>query len=283
MSTDLSAWGVEVCRDRVKRAGEIRDEIGRVWDAYIATPLQPKAFDLVPGDVDGQWTLVLATVVPMPNRVSTLFGEWLYLLRAALDGFAYHLAVRDSEIDPPPNERLIYFPIKETAEKYDNLNHRANLRALSDETFARLREFQPFNSPAGPQSNWLWWIEELARSDRHRRGHVLAPHATRARIGTWGPLSDMKFRLPGNNPVPLEESGPMPILDLRAPVHFNKGQVAGHMRIKDSMQIVIDVTGWRADAPPPMNSYDLGDRMHFCEKHVLVDIIGQTTDGTLAD
>lgn len=71
----------------------------------------PRQFGLV-AEADTRWTFVINTIEPMPVRISALFGEWLYLLRAALDGAAYYVAVRDSGQNPPPNERSIYFPIK---------------------------------------------------------------------------------------------------------------------------------------------------------------------------
>ncbi|MDT5258885.1 MAG: hypothetical protein QOD10_3965 [Mycobacterium sp.] len=64
----------------------------------------------------------------MPVQLSTLFGEWLYLLRAALDGIVYHLAVRDSGQNPPPAERSLQFPVFLDPAKYDSADHRGNLR-----------------------------------------------------------------------------------------------------------------------------------------------------------
>lgn len=143
-----------------------------------------------------RWTLVINTNEPMPVRISTLFGEWLYLLRAALDGVAYYAAVRDSGQNPPPNERSIYFPIKTDATKYDSTGHMEALKALSNTTFADLRTVQPFNAQPDHMSNVLWWIEELARIDRHRRGHALAAHIVNVRVGLRPPLKLIAHHLP---------------------------------------------------------------------------------------
>lgn len=165
---------IEVLRDRVIRASEVRASIGMLWNEYMER--QPRRFRLVANtESDTRWTFVINTTEPMPVRISTLFGEWLYLLRAALDGTAYYVAVRDSGQNPPPNERSIYFPIKTDPAKYDSQGHRQGLIALSDSTFADLRIVQPFNAQPDYKSNVLWWIEELARIDRHRYGHTLAP------------------------------------------------------------------------------------------------------------
>lgn len=145
---------------------------------------------------EARWTLVIHTIEPMPVRLSALFGEWLYLLRAALDGAAYYVAVRDSGQNPPPNERSIYFPIKTDAAKYDSQGHRQALVAFSDQTFADLRSVQPFNAQPDHKSNVLWWIEELARIDRHRYGHTLAPHIVKVRVGLKPPLTLVNHHLP---------------------------------------------------------------------------------------
>lgn len=277
MSTELSLWGAEVCVDRVNRAGEIRMEILRRFDAYMqAGPMQ---FELVPSVVDGQWTLILETLVPMPSRLSTLFGEWLYLLRAALDGIAYYLAVRDSGLDPPPNEQLIYFPIKDSSEEYDKPSHRRRLTALSDDTFALLRKVQPFHMSFGGRAHPLWWIDELARLDRHRRGHALAPHVNDSRVIVQEPLKKGKFHLQLDNPVPLDQPGPISVLDVQAPPAFDKQQVMEHMDIRRALIGVLDVTSWYAGAAHPMNQVLLADRMATLEWQVS-NIVEPIADGS---
>lgn len=67
---------VEVCRDRVIRAAEIRQQIGKLWGEYIDRG--PRWFAIEQAGTLDTWTLVLRTIEPMPTRLSTLFGEWLY-------------------------------------------------------------------------------------------------------------------------------------------------------------------------------------------------------------
>lgn len=279
---DGLAWDSEVCRDRIHRAGEVRDQIGQAWAEYMSAGDPPRKFAITRSAAANQWTFVVNTLVPMPIRLSTLFGEWLYLLRAALDGTAYLLAVRDSAQDPPLNARSIYFPIKDDPAKYDNPNHRANLQALSDETFALLRQIQPFNAQPSHLTNTLWWIEELARIDRHRRGHTLAVHIVNARIGLQPPLRLVKFHLPQSpsKPIPIDESAPMSILDIEAPPAFGEIQIMQHMDIGDALTNILDVSEWRANSIPPMSSVDLSERMIICEDHLLNGIINPLLDGT---
>jgi hypothetical protein len=68
------------------------DKIGRAWGQHVKEG--PRRFHLMRGEPEGHWLVVLDTQIPMPVRLSTLFGEWLYLLRAALDGLVYYLVCR---------------------------------------------------------------------------------------------------------------------------------------------------------------------------------------------
>ncbi|MFW0150489.1 hypothetical protein ACNUDN_11780 [Mycobacterium sp. smrl_JER01] len=265
---------IEVIRDRLRRAGDVRKSIGALWKEYLYR--LPRRCDLIPdAEHAGRWSLVINTVEPLPVRISTLFGEWLYLLRASLDGAAYYVAVRDSGQNPPPNERRIYFPIKTDPAKYDSQGHREALKAFSDATFADLRVCQPFNAEPDHKANVLWWIEELARIDRHRRGHALAVHIVKMRVGLEPPLALVTNHLAelGKGRVPIDETSPMRLLDIEAPVGFDQLDVKEHMDISDATESALDVTEWVANASPPMTTTDLGDRMYICETILAEEII----------
>lgn len=277
MSADLSVWGAEVCVDRVRRASEVRGQILRGFVAYMKS--EPRQFQLVRGVVDGEWTLVLKTLEPMPMRLSTLFGEWLYLLRAALDGVAYHLAVKDSGEDPPPNAWRIYFPIKETAEQYDDPKHRSQLSAISSDTFDMLRKTQPFNTSFSVRAHPLWWIEELARLDRHRRGHVLAPHVVQSRVVARAPVKLGDYHIQLNKPLPLDEVQDLPILDVQAPPEFSEQHIMKHMEIEHALTGFLDVACWQKNAAHPMDKLIFDSRMVALEEHVL-SIVAPVADGS---
>ncbi|SPM40601.1 Mycobacterium numidiamassiliense ORFan [Mycobacterium numidiamassiliense] len=200
---DTSFRAVEVCRDRVERTAEIRSQMVDIWNEYIDRV--PRRFAVIPAEAPNTWTLVLRTLEPMPTRLSTLFGEWLYELRAALDGILYHLAVQDSGQNPPPAERSLMFPIFLDPARFDDQNHRGRLQAVSDTTFDLLRHVQPFNAQPDHLSNVLWWLEELARIDRHRYGHALAPQINRVRVGIRPPLIMARDFMPEPfQPVPVD-------------------------------------------------------------------------------
>ena len=273
-------WPVEILRDRVDRAGELRAEIGHVWNEYLDT--KPRQLGAVPAS-DDSWFFVIKTVRPMPTRLSTLFGEWLYELRSALDGLAYHLAVRDSGKNPPPAESGIYFPIFTDAEKFDSRDHRGRMKALSDDTFRLLRHIQPFNAAPDHMSNVLWWLNRLAMIDRHRRGHALAAHIVNIRVGLAEPLQLVRSLAPDPfRAIPIDESKPTPILEFKAPLGWNEMQIRDHIDYSKATSNVLDVTEWARDASPPMARLELEQRMRLSESYVLDEIINPLVNGDIS-
>lgn len=271
---------VEVLRDRIRRAGEIRESIGTLWNDYLGR--HPRLFGLVAQpDSETHWTLVINTVEPLPVRISTLFGEWLYLMRAALDGTMYYVATRDSGENPPPNEKSLYFPIMTDAAKFDSQGHRGALAALSDATFAALRSAQPFNAQPDHMGNVLWWVDELARIDRHRRGHALAAHIEKMRVGLQPPVALVRHHLPelATRRVPIDETAPMPLLDLEAPADFDELTIRDHLDISNATENVLDVTEWVSRAARPMATDDLSTRMAICEWFVGKEIVEPLLNG----
>jgi hypothetical protein len=183
----------------------------------------------------------------MPIRLSTLFGEWLYELRAALDGILYYLAVRDSGQNPPQAERSLMFPIFLDAVRYDEPSHRGRLQALSDETFDLLRHVQPFNAQPDHLSNVLWWLDELARIDRRRYGHALAPHIDRLRVGVSEPLEVTRHFLPQPmTAIPVDGTEDVRLIEFLAPERWSAEEVRRSLEIGDhAVETFLDVAGWR--------------------------------------
>jgi hypothetical protein len=244
-----STRAVEVCRDRVPRAAEIRGHIGTLWSEYIDRA--PRRFNVTPSDEPDIWVLELQTIEPMPVRLSTLFGEWLYELRAALDGILFHLAVQDSGQNPPPAESGLMFPVFADAAKFDGADHRGRLQAVSDSTFALLRHVQPFNAQPNHLSNVLWWLDELARIDRHRYGHALAPHIDHVRIGVKKPLVMTRDFLPSPpQPIAVDDDTPLPMIEVKAPAGWDVGDVR-------EAADVLEVVG-AIDAAARERAYELG-------------------------
>lgn len=113
--------------------------------------------------------IMVESTYPFPPALSVLFGEWLYNLRAALDGLFYELVAYDTASDPPPNAGRLSYPMTTSPASF----HERIPSALSERMRELIEATQPYHSTGGHLGSALWWINELARLDRHRRGRSL--------------------------------------------------------------------------------------------------------------
>lgn len=162
------------CWDRLDRAIVHRTEAAKAWAAWLGDEDDP-AYEMSltleedrPGV--GRGTLRAWLCRPVPSNISILLGEYFYNLRAALDHAAYATAVIDNGwIDPPPEESLLEYPICESVDQWPNAAR--HIRSLSKRHQAWIEQFQPFREFEGvaePRLRGIYWINELARLDRHR-------------------------------------------------------------------------------------------------------------------
>ena len=155
----------DVLLERVQRATTHRDEMWHIASEHLKAHPVVKHIDRRPNEQ----IIMVESTHPFPPALSVLFGEWLYNLRAALDGLFYELVVYDTATDPPPNAGRLSYPMTTSPASF----HERIPSALSE----RMREFieatQPYHSTGGHLGSALWWINELARLDRHRRGRSL--------------------------------------------------------------------------------------------------------------
>lgn len=274
LHTVNTAVDVEVLRDRIARSSEVRESIGKLWRTYLER--NPYQFELISvPDFNSRRTLVIHLVEAVPVRISTLFGEWLYLLRAALDGTVYYAAIRNSGNNLIPNRRDIYFPITDDASDFDK-RYRKPLRSLPDSTFAYLRSVQPSSTHTDPKASILWWINELARIDRHRHGHALAAHIGKMQTLLKPPITPVKQHLPRlvTRRVTIDE--PTLILDMEVPTNFDEQDIRAS--IVNITENVLDVIEWSRDAPRHMSAKVLGKRMAMCEE-LVEEIISPILNG----
>lgn len=140
---------------------------GDCWARYISE--HPWAIEV--RNVDPTTLEIFAVLrEPAPLELALIFSEWLAALRASLDNGLYALAAVTSGQNPPPHAALIQFPICSTPENFRTQSKRLGM--LSASIVDALEKSQPYQSPFGPQSNLIFWIHELARTDRHRTAHV---------------------------------------------------------------------------------------------------------------
>ena len=115
-------------------------------------------------------------VEPLPEDLE--LGEFLYQLRAALDGAVYASAIQDSGQNPPPKPSSIEFPICERKKEWAKQSRKIPQSNAGRQRFIEVT--QPINEPALESSllvlnsnRCLRFLNELARIDRHRRLHTL--------------------------------------------------------------------------------------------------------------
>ena len=171
---------------RFDRATTHRESASAEWNAF----LDSDPYDvLLYVDDEGNGTLTIQQVAPVPPIIGVLFGEYFYNLRTALDYLVYDVAIHDSDANPPPRADSLQFPIYSNPDTWSRNEYRID--PLSEKHRGWLKDIQPcFRSDGHPEWDGLYWLNELARLDRHRQLHVVggyitesaplidAPHAT---------------------------------------------------------------------------------------------------------
>jgi hypothetical protein len=163
---------------RIDRAEAKHKDFGEEWAAYIST--HPWTIDVVSV---GDRTFEVFAVVrdPAPQVLTLVFSEWLATLRAALDNGFYAWVAHATGKNPPPKPERLQFPICTTPEDFKR--QRSRFSAVPKRIVDLIEMAQPYQSPYGPKSNLLYWLNELARTDRHRELHVglgrIAEHKVR--------------------------------------------------------------------------------------------------------
>lgn len=171
---------------RLDHARVKRGDFAAAWAQYIA----PHPWDAELRQV-GECTFEIVIVVrePAPPSLGLAFGDWVFCVRAALDNGLYAFAAAVSGQDPPPGADRLQFPITTSAEEFRK--QRWRLSSLPADVITKLEGVQPYQSPYGPESNYLYWVNDLARTDRHRTLHVglgtIDQH--RVRVGVPKPMT----------------------------------------------------------------------------------------------
>lgn len=151
----------ESARLRVSRAQDRAREMSEVWNDYLTPdPFEALLLRVSPT----QYVVRLEQTEPVPLELSALFGEWLYNLRSALDHIVWASAAYAAGSVPPDGEDRLQYPIYDTEDRW--IRNRWRLKSLPTHQVEMLHRMQPFNSNS--DANFLRWINELARIDRHR-------------------------------------------------------------------------------------------------------------------
>jgi hypothetical protein len=223
---------------RIARAEVHRKTLADVWNQYLEEdPYIPH----IRVNDDGSGSISVRAGWNLPTDLSLVLGEFLYQLRAALDGAIYDAVVIASGKNPPPNHQDLQFPICSTADQFNNAR-KAMIAALSEKCKTQIELFQPYNMPdITPElmvfnfNRSLSILNDWARKDRHRRLHMVASFASEARP---------KLRLPAGVTVTTFEVIEETVL-LENEVTIATFQLAGYgsdMQVEGTPDLCVDIT-----------------------------------------
>ena len=104
----------------------------------------------------------VASVEPTPDCLPLLAGDAIQNLMSALDHLAYQMVCSDTG-DCPPNPNWIYFPIADSAEKYES-KKRGKMEGARQETFDAIDALKPYKGG----TDQLWALYRLNNIEKHR-------------------------------------------------------------------------------------------------------------------
>ncbi len=114
---------------------------------------------------DGRPVYFVDTVEDVPPLISIMLGDVLHNLRCCLDHLAYQL-VWVKMGAPPTDRNKLYFPICESATKYNKRKQSGDPFFLSASVtaVAAVDSLKPYKGGNDP----LWWLHALNNIDKHR-------------------------------------------------------------------------------------------------------------------
>lgn len=161
-----------------------RDAAGRAWNAFLEEEPFSTRVEIAG---EGTGTIWVEQVKPIPAAIAFEIGEFLYHLRAVLDGCVYEAACLQSGQNPPPDEDKLEFVFRSTAVRFKEAGWK--LGPLTDKQRNVIELMQPYNAPPDLEPRWipfnynrgLAMLNDWARKDRHRQLHVVATWASNIR------------------------------------------------------------------------------------------------------
>jgi hypothetical protein len=171
------------CWDRLDRAIAHREEAVKVWNDFLADHDSYDAGVYVDEVREGvaRGSVRIWQTRDVPAILPILFGEYFYNLRAALDHAVYVTAIVDNGWpNEPPHKDVLQFPICATEDSWRKQAY--HVRALSDRHRGWVEQVQPYQGGEDPRLRAIYWINELARLDRHRGLRVVGGFITEAKM-----------------------------------------------------------------------------------------------------
>jgi hypothetical protein len=184
---------------------------------------------------------------PPPLVLAIALGEYFYNLRAALDGAVYDAAVADTGKEPPPKPERLQFPVAVTREMFRR--SLAQIEPLSIDNKRLIEASQPYRGPE-PRGTALYWVNEMARKDRHRHLHLLGAWLLEANIAVDAPAASRvvfehldprgfvrdsavvgRFRITPYSPGDSVRANPNASLDFEIEQFVSRSETVGWLRL----------------------------------------------------
>lgn len=138
---------------KANRAKEHIDDLQRSWFEWGA-----RCYALVPQQDGDRWQGVVRILEPIPDRLSTVIGDVLSNLRAALD----YLVVQGLDKEGKPVQSFHYFPIAKDAASYPSQRD-GRVKGVGQDFVDVLDALKPYNGG----TDGFFHLNELARRDKH--------------------------------------------------------------------------------------------------------------------
>lgn len=170
--------------------------------------------------------------------IGVRIGEALHLYRSILDNLIWHLAIKNTEQDPPPKPTSVGFPIIHLKENWKSRGL-PKIASIADEQVAIVRSAQPFRARHAPKPEPLGLLAALNNTDKHR---VIIPMAvmpkTFHQVGEVTTDRPEVTFYPSSTGNPVEKDATVYIFRFSQPTMVN-------MQYDGTFAISLDLAGFR--------------------------------------
>jgi hypothetical protein len=137
--------------------------------------------------------IVRVTNPPKLERWAMIAADCFHNFRAVLDQFLYAVAVFQSKTDPPPNVKLLQFPLCDTQAAFADNREQRRIQSLSISVRTAIERVQPYHRRHPELPPLLSLLRDFDNADKHR-----LPHLTMIRQieGTFEKLSGIAIGQP---------------------------------------------------------------------------------------
>jgi hypothetical protein len=167
------------CRLKIGRAKEHFDALGAELAAWAKTESMRVVKEV---REDGREHRVFVEIIDYPplDRWASMAGDCVHNLRSALDSLLYGIAIYQTGLNPPSDEKVIQFPIVTDSTKFKGQSYR--IRSLSDSVKNEIEKLQPYNRPHADLPPLLELLNVLSNQDKHRTLNVVVASVHSASI-----------------------------------------------------------------------------------------------------